>query len=278
MSFPECSNLLLARQGPALVITFNRPEVRNALSLDTVKELLSVFDAVAVNPKIRAIVLRGADGHFCAGGDIKDMATAKAASQKERRKEDYDPFYVLNRTFGLLLESAEQLPQVVICVLEGTVMGGGFGLACISDIALTQKDARFALPETGLGLPPAQIAPFVVKRVGLTKARRLALLGETFSGTDSVALGVSHEVYDTTAELDQALHEVLAKVQRCAPGANAVTKKLMLSVGHKPMKELLDGAAQDFASAIQSKEGQEGTIAFMQKRLPAWAESETEID
>ncbi|MTI15442.1 enoyl-CoA hydratase/isomerase family protein [Sansalvadorimonas verongulae] len=274
MSLPDCSTLLLSRQGPALVITFNRPEVRNALSLSTVQELLSVFDAASINPKIRAIVLRGSGGHFCAGGDIKDMAAARA----NLNKDDSDPFYELNRTFGQLLEAAEQLPQVVICVLEGTVMGGGFGLACISDIALAHKDARFALPETGLGIPPAQIAPFVVKRIGLTKARRLALLGEKFNGEESVVLGVSHEVYDTTEALDAALVDILTKVQRCAPGANAVTKKLMLSVQEKPMKELLDGAARDFSAAIQGPEGQEGTMAFMQKRLPAWAEPETEAD
>ncbi|WP_281647680.1 enoyl-CoA hydratase-related protein [Parendozoicomonas sp. Alg238-R29] len=272
MLLPDCSTLELSRQGAALIITFNRPEVRNALSLATVQELLSVFDAASVNPKIRAIVLRGAGGHFCAGGDIKDMATARA----NLGKNDSDPFYELNRTFGQLLETAEQLPQVVICMLEGAVMGGGFGLACISDIALTHKNARFALPETGLGIPPAQIAPFVVKRIGLTKARRLALLGEKFSGEESVELGVSHDVYDSTEALEQALAEVIAKVQRCAPGANAVTKKLMLAVDKKPMKELLDGAARDFSAAIQGPEGQEGTMAFVQKRLPAWAETEVE--
>ena len=274
MSLPECSTLALSRQGPALIVTFNRPEVRNALSLSMVHELLSVFDAASVNPKIRAIVLRGAGGHFCAGGDIKDMAAARA----NLNATDSDPFYALNRTFGELLEAAEQLPQVVVCVLEGTVMGGGFGLACISDIALTHKDTRFSLPETGLGIPPAQIAPFVVKRIGLTQARRLALLGERFNGEESVELGITHEVYDSAEELDAALIEVLSKVQRCAPGANAVTKKLMLSVDNKPMKDLLDGAARDFSAAIQGPEGQEGTMAFVQKRLPAWAEPEAEAD
>ena len=154
------------------------------------------------------------------------MASARA----NLTKSDSDPFYDLNRAFGQLLEAAEQLPQAVICVLEGAVMGGGFGLACISDIALAHKDARFALPETGLGIPPAQIAPFVVKRIGLTKARRLALLGEKFNGAESVELGVSHEVFESTEALEQALADVITKVQRCAPGANAITKKLMLSV------------------------------------------------
>ncbi len=272
MSLPDCSYLKLSQQGPALLVTFNRPEVRNALSLEMVRELLSVFDAVLLNPGVRVIVLRGSSGHFCAGGDIKDMATARAKfSQGEE-----DSFYTLNRTFGYLLETAEQLPQVLVSVLEGAVMGGGFGFACVSDIALAHKDACFALPETGLGITPAQIAPFVVKRIGLTKARRLALLGEKFDGGESVDLGVSHSVYATTEELEQAIIDVIAKVQRCAPGANATTKKLMLSVGSMPMKELLDSAARDFSAAVLGPEGKEGTTAFVQKRLPAWAEVSAE--
>ncbi|CAM3546242.1 enoyl-CoA hydratase/isomerase family protein [Parendozoicomonas haliclonae] len=275
---PDCSHLLLSRMGPALVVTFNRPEVRNALSLATVEELLSVFDAASVNPKIRAIVLRGAGGHFCAGGDIKDMANIRAAAakaQKEEGKEQgEDPFFSFNRSFGRLLEAAEQLPQAVICVLEGTVMGGGFGLACISDLALAHKDARFALPETSLGITPAQIAPFVVKRIGLTQARRLALFGNKLSGEQATELGIAHEAFETTEELDQALQDALGRLVRCAPGANATTKALMLSVGEKPMHELLDGAARGFSAAIQGPEGQEGTMAFVQKRLPAWADFE----
>ena len=267
MTFPECACLKLHQQGPALHITFDRPEVRNALSLIMVKELLAVFDSVLLSPDIRVIVLRGADGHFCAGGDIKDMASARTRVTEG----ETDSFYILNRTFGHLLETAEQLPQVLVCMLEGAVMGGGFGLACVSDIALAHKDARFALPETGLGITPAQIAPFVVKRIGLTQARRLALLGEQFNGRESVELGITHKAFDTKEALEQELEEVIAKVQRCAPGANATTKQLMLSVGQIPMGELLDSAARDFSNAVQGPEGKEGTMAFMQKRLPAWA-------
>ncbi|MCL6271391.1 enoyl-CoA hydratase/isomerase family protein [Sansalvadorimonas sp. 2012CJ34-2] len=271
MTFPECECLELTQKGPALFVTFNRPKVRNALSLNMVKELLAVFDSVLLSPEIRVMVLRGAGGHFCAGGDIKDMASARTRTSEG----ETDSFYILNRTFGYLLETAEQLPQVLVCALEGSVMGGGFGLACISDVALTHKDASFALPETGLGITPAQIAPFVVKRIGLTQARRLALLGEKFNGAESVRLGITHSVFDSVEEMEQELDSVIEKVHRCAPGANATTKQLMLSVGQVPMKELLDSAARDFSNAIQGPEGTEGTMAFVQKRLPAWAEVKT---
>ena len=159
-------------------------------------------------------------------------------------------------------------------MLEGAVMGGGFGLACVSDVAIAAGDAKFGLPETGLGVIPAQIAPFVVQRIGLTRARRIALTGQRFDGHHALTLGVVHEVADSPTELDKKLAEVLGEIRRCAPNASRVTKQLVLDVGHMPMDELLDRAAADFAEAVASEEGQEGTLAFVQKRPPKWAADE----
>jgi isohexenylglutaconyl-CoA hydratase len=270
MTFPETETLLLEQRDHALHITLNRPKARNAMSLKMVKELMAVFENVANQEDVRAIVLRGAAGHFCAGGDIKDMAGARMAAGS--KDNDSDPFYELNREFGRMITYANQIPQVLIVVTEGAVLGGGFGLACISDVALSSSEAKFGLPETGLGIPPAQIAPFVVTRIGLTQARRLALLGARFDGNEAKELGIVHESHETTEALEEALETVLSQVKRCAPGANRVTKELILGVGKQPLEELLDGAAQSFSEAVQGKEGQEGTMAFVQKRLPSWAE------
>jgi isohexenylglutaconyl-CoA hydratase len=156
-------------------------------------------------------------------------------------------------------------------VTEGAVLGGGFGLVCISDVALSASSAKFGLPETGLGIPPAQIAPFVVSRIGLTQARRLALLGLRFDGNEAKQLGIVHEVHADTDALNAALEAVLRSVKRCAPRANRLTKSLILSVGQKPLDELLDNAAKSFSTAVQGAEGQEGTMAFIQKRAPNWS-------
>lgn len=267
MHLPETETLLLEKSGPFLHVTLNRPKARNAMSLQMVHEFMEVFDAIRDQQEIRALVLRGTDGHFCAGGDIKDMANARAAMSQS----DSDPFYALNREFGHMLVAAEALPQVVVAVIEGAVLGGGFGLACISDVAIAKADAKFGLPETGLGLPPAQIAPFVVKRIGLTQARRIALLGSRFDASEARTLGIIHEVAADEASLDARLAEILQDIRRCAPGANRTTKQLMLDVGREPLESLLDRAAQSFSGAVQGPEGQEGTMAFVQKRQPAWA-------
>ena len=268
---PDTKTLLLQHKEHALFITLNRPKARNAMSLEMVQELVAVFKAVHNSLTIRAVVLRGAEGHFCAGGDIKDMAGARAKAQSNASDERADPFYELNRAFGQMLIMANQLPQVLIVVAEGAVLGGGFGLVCISDVALCTNTAKFGLPETGLGIPPAQIAPFVVSRIGLTQARRLALLGIRFDGMEAKQLGIVHETHADTDALNTALKSVLTSVKRCAPQANKTTKSLILSVGQQPLDELLDKAAHSFSAAVQGTEGQEGTFAFIQKRPPNWS-------
>jgi len=261
--------LLIEQKDHALFITLNRPKARNAMSLEMVQELSTILESIAHSSTIRAVVLRGIEGNFCAGGDIKDMASARAALSGSS-EADSDPFYALNRAFGKMITYANAIPQVLIVVAEGAVLGGGFGLVCISDVALSASNAKFGLPETGLGIPPAQIAPFVVSRIGLTQARRLALLGARFDGNEAKRLGIVHEAHDTAEALDEALASVLLQVKRCAPQANKTTKALLLSVGNEPLDLLLDKAARSFSDAVQGSEGQEGTMAFIQKRSPSW--------
>lgn len=261
-SLPDCQTLLLELHGGVLHITLNRPDSRNAMSLQMVAELRAVLTAIRDDRTVRALVLSGAGGHFCAGGDIKDMANARA--------QGADAYRELNRAFGALLEQAQHTAQVLICVLQGAVLGGGFGLACVSDIALADHKTQFGLPETSLGLIPAQIAPFVVQRIGLTETRRLALTAARFDGTEAQRLGLVHFVEQDAQALAERLDEVLQQVLRCAPEANAMTKKLLLASAGQPSNELLDEAAQWFSAAVTGKEGIEGTMAFMQKRKPRW--------
>ncbi|WNJ83774.1 enoyl-CoA hydratase/isomerase family protein [Pseudomonas canadensis] len=250
------NTLLLEPHNGVLHITLNRPECRNAMSLEMVNELRSVL--AQLDSQTRAVVISGAGGHFCAGADVKDLVTAGNQLQ------------ALNRAFGTLLQAVEAVPQVVIVVLQGAVLGGGFGLACVSDIAIADHQAQFGLPETSLGLLPAQIAPFVVKRIGLTQARRLALTAARFDGLEAEQLGVVHFTERDPQALAERLDEVLGQVLKCAPGANARTKALLLASMDEPLETVLDRGAQWFAEAVRGEEGIEGTQAFVQKRKPRW--------
>lgn len=262
-------SIQLERQGSILTLWLNRPESRNAMSLNMVNAIQQVFAHIAEDSSIRAVILRGKGGHFCAGGDIKDMAALRVEAANVGSLQPYVDF---NRRFGAMIEQVDQAPQTVVAILEGAVLGGGFGLACVSDIAISRYNAQFGLPETGLGVLPAQIAPFVVKRIGLTQARRLALLGSRFNGETAQKLGVIHEVVRNDIELEQLLADTIQQIKRAAPLASRNTKALLHRTLNEPLDSLLDAAAQQFAQAVGGAEGQEGTMAFIQKRLPNWTE------
>jgi isohexenylglutaconyl-CoA hydratase len=266
LELPELEELLIEESAGVLTVTINRPHKRNAMNDAVVAGIMQTFDAIAERRDIRAVVLQGAGGHFCSGGDISGMKETSNKEEAERAAWDF------NRIFGRMCTQVNRAPQVVITRLEGAVLGGGFGLACISDVAIADANAKFGMPETGLGIIPAQIAPFVVMRIGLTRARQLALLGERFGGEVALDAGLVHYVVDGRQAMDACLETVLGKLRRCAPNATAATKQLMLDVGSVPLEELLDRAAGDFTAAINSEEGKEGTAAFVEKRLPAWAE------
>jgi isohexenylglutaconyl-CoA hydratase len=266
MTLPEYEELLLREEAGVLHITFNRPHKRNAMNDGFVRGMMEIFAAIEKRRDIRAVVLRGTGGHFCAGGDISGM------QQGGGKAEAAQAAWEFNRNFGRMCTQVNRAPQVVIALLEGAVLGGGFGLACISDVAIADLNAKLGMPETGLGIVPAQIAPFVVMRIGLTQARRLALLGERINGAEAQVLGLVHYQTEGEQEMQEMLTTVLGKVRRCAPNANAVTKQLMLDVGSTELASLLDRASDDFSAAINSDEGREGTSAFLEKRLPTWAE------
>lgn len=270
MQLPETATLLSRIEGGVLHITFNRPESRNSMSPEMLADIEAVFAAVADARAVRAIVLRGAGGHFCAGADLKSML---AGGVKPPAPGKPDALAGINRAFGTMLRRVQNAPQVVIAICEGAVLGGGFGLACVSDIAFAHADAKFGLPETTRGLPPAQIAPFVVERVGLTQARRLALTGAQFRGAEALRLGLVHEGFASEQELQHKLGETIQKVLSCAPQANAVTKAILLQAGKVEIEQVLDDAAAKFAACARSPEAAEGITAFIQKRNPQWAKS-----
>ncbi|OGI62401.1 MAG: enoyl-CoA hydratase [Candidatus Muproteobacteria bacterium RBG_16_60_9] len=267
-SLPHCQTLQLDLKGPHLHVTLNRPESRNALTEEMVRELLAVIDAITDDRDVRSVVLRGAGGTFCSGGDIKGFQTSFSAPAPAGGERD--PIAANNRRFGEFMTRMNSLPQTVVAVVEGSAFGGGLGLVCVSDVAICHADTRFAISETGLGIPPAQIAPFIAQRIGLTQARRLALTGERFDGREAGRLGLVHFVCDDTAALEQRLAQVLENIGRCAPGANAATKAILLASTEQPLAQVLDDAAQAFADALRGPEGGEGVNAYLEKRRPAW--------
>jgi isohexenylglutaconyl-CoA hydratase len=143
----ELIALAVAQTGPVLHVTLNRPDARNAMSLKMVAELRQVLqDAEGTAGKpgaVRVVVLRGAGGHFCAGADLKDMAGARMRAMQAQGSGLQDPIAEVNAEFGQLCVAYSRSPLAVVAVLEGTVMGGGFGLACVADVAIASDTANF---------------------------------------------------------------------------------------------------------------------------------------
>jgi len=257
--------LVINDRHPVMEVTLSRPKAANAMNRQMVEELMSVMDKLE-QENYRVLVLRGADGNFCSGGDIRDML---------QHATDHAGIKAFNREFGRMIARANSLPLVVIAALQGAVLGGGFGLACVSDIAIADNSCRFGMPETSLGITPAQIAPFVVQRIGLTHTRRIALLGQRLDSHEALQLGLIHQEVDTRSNLDAAVAKAISAALRCAPNANALTKSLLLQTSGAQLDArldaLLDNAAQGFADAVCSSEGSEGAKAFVEKRQPIWA-------
>jgi isohexenylglutaconyl-CoA hydratase len=254
--------LIVARNGPVLKVTLNRPDARNALSQTMVRELTETFEEAREDAGIRAVVLSGAGGSFCAGGDLKGM--------EERRETSPEGTAASNRRFGALLELADALPKAVIALIDGAAMGGGVGLVAIADWAIAERRAQIGTPEVTVGLVPAQIAPFVARRIGEAQARRLASFGLRLDAEAALRVGLVHELADGPEDLAARGVAAVNQVLRCAPAAVAETKALVRRAASAPLGPTLDAASHLFAAALAG-EAREGIRAFVEKRKPAWA-------
>jgi isohexenylglutaconyl-CoA hydratase len=234
-----------------------------------VRDLTAVADHLGTHDDIRVAVVRGANGTFCAGGDIngfKEMFSTPLPKAGER-----DGAALHNRGFGAIMSRFEELPQTIVMVVEGAAYGGGLGLMCGGDVVLGAADAKFSISETTLGVPPAQIAPFVAARIGVARTRRLSLTAHRFDGREAERIGLVDQACEGAAALETALAQALAGIMRCSPNANAVTKKLLLASRSLPREQLLEQSADAFAVCLRSAEGHEGVTAFLEKRKPNWA-------
>jgi isohexenylglutaconyl-CoA hydratase len=254
-------------RGAFVHATLDAPATRNALTDAMVAGLADAARLAQATPDVRALVIRGAGGSFCAGGDFSGFRHAMATSAPA---DGVDPIATSNRRFGALLEQLHALGAATIAVVDGAAMGGGCGLAAACDVVLAADTAKFATPEVTLGLPPAQIAPFIAARLGEHAALRLMLTGRRIDAEHALALGLVDEV--TTRELlDTRLAELLRELSRAEPAALRATKAILQRRRHATMRDTLDFASLAFAASLRSGTATEGLAAFAAKRPPGWA-------
>ncbi len=263
---PAYRTILLQRDRDIARLTFNRPERRNALTHEMMDEIADALRRARDDADVRALILRGAGGVFCAGGDIGAMMDLPPP-----QPGDPDPLLVPYRAFGDTLLRLNRLPKPVVSIVEGPAAGGGFGMACCSDVVILHESARFGMPEPRVGFIPSQILPFIVRRIGEGPARELAVTGRMIDADEAVRLGIGRYRCADEADIERALEAVLHDIRRAEPAAVAAVKALVLSCATDSDEQTMDAAAASLVRLLRGSAAQAGMSAFLDKRPPPWA-------
>lgn len=247
--------------GPVTTVTLNRPDVRNAFNEEMIAEITEFAEGVPADGSVRAVVLRGAGSVFSAGADVQWMSKMLGYSREENLAD-------AQRAARMFL-AIDRIPVPVIGRIHGAALGGGSGLAAVCDVVVSADDAVFGFTEVVLGILPAMISPYVVRKIGPSYARELCLSGARFSAERAKSIGLVHAV-TTSAELDKAVDAQLALFRKAAPTAVAATKRLLAEVHGRRPADVLALTIDNIANQRVSPEGQEGLRAFLEKRPAAW--------
>lgn len=244
-------------------IWLNRPEVRNAFNAEMVRELTSAFEELGNDSSVRIILLRGRGKTFCAGADLNWMREAAGYSRDKNYREALD----LSKCFYKIYSC----PRPIITIVHGASTGGANGLVAASDIVLSTDDAVFSLSEVKIGLVPAVISPYIIKRIGEFPARELMLTAKRIYGIEASERGLVNYHYPAE-KLEDEVKNLVNQLLECGPEALGITRKLIFDVCNRfTLDEAIEKTAAIIADIRASDEGQEGMAAFLEKRKPGWA-------
>ena len=250
-------------QGPAIWVTLNRDDVRNAFNGQMLADLLDAFAAAPKVPGGRVVVLTGVGSAFCAGADLNWMRAVRDFTYEQNLEESNQVAAVMRRIYDC--------PLPTIARVNGPAIGGGAGLVACCDLAVAAEGARFSLSEVKLGLIPSCISPYVIRKIGEGNARELFLTGERVSAEKARAIGLVNEV-TKEGELDVVVARWVNQLVTSGPVAIAKCKELIRNVPRMGLDEAGPYTAEMIAKMRVSDEGQEGMAAFLEKRKPGWAE------
>ena len=251
----------VVRESGIARVWINRPEQHNALNRELAAELASTFHTLGHDPEVRVLMLGGRGPSFCAGADIRAMKESTALSFEENLAEA--------TKLGGMFAALADLPKPVVGRIHGNVFGGGVGLACACDIVVASDEAVFALSEVRLGILPALISPYILRRLGDRGAREIMLTGERFGVHQAQRLGLVNHVA-TPAELDARVEERLLALMAGAPQAQRRIKMLLELYANASWEEYRAAMPRTLAEVRSGDEAREGLAAFLEKRPPRW--------
>lgn len=240
-----------------VVVTLNRPEKCNALSLALMEELSAAFEGFQKHPSIRVAILHGAGKVFCAGLDLRETSEVALIEKMAQH-------------VARLLKAVYTSPLVTIAAVQGDAVAGGAGLVAACDYALIASGARIGFPEIRRGLVAAQVSTLLCRQMRMRDVRELLLLGELVSGARAVGMGLVNRLVAGEDLMAEAV-KVAETVLQGAPEATRETKRLLDSLDPANFFDDLEMALSFHQSARQSEEAKEGVNAFLEKRPPIWS-------
>lgn len=242
-------------------VSLNRPDVRNAFNPELIQQITGCFIKLASRNDLRAVVFSGEGSVFCAGADLhwmKNMVQYSLDQNIQDSKELFEMF-----------ESIEQCPLPVIGVIQGAAFGGALGLVAACDYVIADEKTQMCFSEVKIGLAPAVISAFVLKKCVPGVLKPLMLSGKVFSPKDVLSAGLVHEISDST-NMAASLAKVVRHFEEASPQALRETKKLLKSLDVSNWAKAKEQTTHLISRLRISAEGQEGLKAFLEKRNPSW--------
>ena len=258
-------HLLTSVQDGVATMTMNRPEARNALSLEMRQDMRTFLAEIEHDPKVRCVVLKGAGNHFMAGGDVKSFSEiAKTTTGEERRRQFEHRIHDLHPLVFLM----RRLPKPIIASVQGAAAGAGLSFAMACDLIIAADTAFFTLAYINIGTSPDGSGTYFLPRlVGLKKAMEIALLGDRFDAASAQAIGLVNFVVPA-AGLEAETAKLAARLANGPTRAIGNTKRLLNHSLERSMEEQLAAEAVSFADCAASTDWAEGVTAFAEKRKP----------
>lgn len=253
--------IVFSKDGKIARIFFNRPDVHNSFNSAMIKELDNAFEKVKADKSIRVVVLSGKGKSFCAGADIKWLREIINYSYEQNLEESLQLAELLHKIYFL--------PKATVAMVNGTAIGGGNGFLSACDISIASEEAKFGLSEVKIGLVPAAISPYVIRRIGESKAREYFLTGKRISARKAHEIGLVNEVVPHK-ELEKTVNEITSLLLSSGPEAIAACKELIHRVPEMSFDKVKEYTARMIANLRISGEGQEGMASFLEKRKPKW--------
>jgi 2-(1,2-epoxy-1,2-dihydrophenyl)acetyl-CoA isomerase len=248
--------LLVDRAGAVATIAMNRPEARNALDLAMRNELNGALDEIEADRDARVVILTGAGGHFCAGGDVKTMSRRHTATEGRAR------LHLLNRFVIRLFN----FPKPTIAMVDGVAVGAGCNIALACDIVVASDRARFGEVFARIGLVPDGGGTWLLPRlVGLAKAKELVFSADIIDAAEALRIGLVNRVVPA-ADLDAAARELAGRIAAGPPIALGLAKSLLNRSESIDLAAALELEALGQGHAITTEDHAEGVRAFLEKR------------